>query len=237
MSGIILYDLPSKDRCACWSLNPWKPRLVLNFKGIDYETEWTEYPDIAPKMKSFGIPPKDERYPYTIPVLKLHDKHIMDSAAIVPALEEAYPTPSLHLDDPILPQVFEAVNSLAGPLRGVLLPKVPKVLLNPRSAEYFFRTRKEALGMDLEEYERREGGEKAWEGARQAIAHLGVLLKEKSGAYFLGEEVSYADFVFVGFLEWARRSCGETYERLVKDEPAFALLRQACEPWLARDDR
>lgn len=47
MSGsLVLFDLPSKDRCHCWSLNPWKTRLLFNYKGLDYTTEWVEYPDI-----------------------------------------------------------------------------------------------------------------------------------------------------------------------------------------------
>jgi hypothetical protein len=50
-SQTILYDLPSKQGTA-WSLNPWKTRLILNFKGIDYKTEWVEFPDVEPKMKS-----------------------------------------------------------------------------------------------------------------------------------------------------------------------------------------
>jgi hypothetical protein len=66
---IILYDLPSKPPCQSWSLNPWKStrqnhhpfyaytdttlaRLLLNYKGIPYKTEWIEYPDVEPKFKS-----------------------------------------------------------------------------------------------------------------------------------------------------------------------------------------
>ncbi|PSN72789.1 hypothetical protein BS50DRAFT_568392 [Corynespora cassiicola Philippines] len=52
MSQVILYDIPSKEPKTCWSLNPWKPRLILNYKGIDYKTEWVEYPDLAPYFKS-----------------------------------------------------------------------------------------------------------------------------------------------------------------------------------------
>lgn len=69
MSKAILFDLPTKAPRKAWSLNPWKctatlsctaklnadyplARLVLNYKGIDYETEWTAYPDIAPKFKA-----------------------------------------------------------------------------------------------------------------------------------------------------------------------------------------
>jgi hypothetical protein len=70
---ITLFDLPSKDRNACWSPNPWKgtqvyhiplvplvhtpklisflARLVLNFKKIDYKTVWLEYPAIEPTLK------------------------------------------------------------------------------------------------------------------------------------------------------------------------------------------
>jgi hypothetical protein len=73
MSQYILYDLPSKGRCACWSLNPWKgrfvrkckkihlpilyiARLALNFKGVDYKTIWLEYPDVAPTLSpQFGF--------------------------------------------------------------------------------------------------------------------------------------------------------------------------------------
>jgi len=25
--------------------------MALNYKGVDYNTEWVEYPDIAPKFK------------------------------------------------------------------------------------------------------------------------------------------------------------------------------------------
>lgn len=68
MGKIVLYDLPSKKGVA-WSFNPWRSmqcslylhknqrlsliaRMILNFKGLDYETQWVEYPDIAPTMKA-----------------------------------------------------------------------------------------------------------------------------------------------------------------------------------------
>lgn len=55
MIKVTLYDLPSKDPCRTWSLNPWKTRLILNYKEIEYDTEWTEYPDVAPKFKALWV--------------------------------------------------------------------------------------------------------------------------------------------------------------------------------------
>jgi len=115
MSQIILFDLPSKDRCACWSYNPWKIRLALNFKGIDYKTEWLEYPDIAAKFKSFGIPPNKKGAEYTIPAVRLADgTYLMDSLQIAGALEMVYPTPSLHLDWEKLQDVIEKNSATIG---------------------------------------------------------------------------------------------------------------------------
>lgn len=31
-------------------------RMILNYKNIDYKTEWVEYPDLAPKFKSLYFP-------------------------------------------------------------------------------------------------------------------------------------------------------------------------------------
>jgi hypothetical protein len=34
-------------------------RASLNYKGVPYKTEWTEYPDVAPTLKKAGIAPHD----------------------------------------------------------------------------------------------------------------------------------------------------------------------------------
>jgi hypothetical protein len=65
----IIYDIPTKETRKCWSVNIWrndialagvcfdfltneeKVRAVLNFKHLDYETVFVEYPDIAPLLK------------------------------------------------------------------------------------------------------------------------------------------------------------------------------------------
>lgn len=32
-------------------LNPWKTRFLLNYKNLNYKTEWTEYPDLRKKLE------------------------------------------------------------------------------------------------------------------------------------------------------------------------------------------
>lgn len=43
----------SHPKSQPWGPNNWRIRYTLNYKG----TEWIEYPDIASKCQSLGIPP------------------------------------------------------------------------------------------------------------------------------------------------------------------------------------
>ncbi|KAL8687388.1 MAG: hypothetical protein Q9218_006426, partial [Villophora microphyllina] len=206
-SEIILYDLPSKGRCACWSLNPWKTRLILNYKLLSYTTHWLEYPAVAPFLKSVNMPPNPSDLnptPYTIPTIRLPDEtYIMDSKAIAIALEKMYPNPPLYLDDPMLARVEELWPKLQTTLRGVAMPKIPRNVLNTESVTYFEETRGKRFGMPLSQLEKEVGGEKAWEDAKPFIKEFGEMLRENpEGPFLRGEEVSYADFVVVGALRF-----------------------------------
>ena len=52
----------------------------------------------------------------------------------------------------------------------------------------------------------------------------------------LGEEVSYADFVMVGYLQMVRRVDEELFARIGAEGPALKRLYEACAVWLERDD-
>ena len=163
-------------------------RLILNLKGIPYKTEWLEYPDIAPTLKSFGIPPAEPpAQAYTSPAIRLGDKYIMDSRKIADALEQAHPSPSLHLDSPILQKVEELMTGCIMPIAPVLLPLVPRFRLGPASVEYFERTRAERFGMPLSQFEKEKGGEGAWKVAEPKWKEMGELLKAEGGPFFMGK--------------------------------------------------
>jgi len=244
MSTIILYDLPSRDPLHAWSLNPWKTRLALNYKKIQYMTMWIEYPEIAPTFKQVGIPPNKEGTPYTIPTIRFPSytssgaQWVMDSRHIATALEERFPSPSLHLDSPILAKVEALVPKITpAAMAPIIIPRVPRDILNEKSKYYFETTRAERFGMSLDELEKSEkGGENAWENAKPGFKELAELLCETEGPFFMGETVSYADFVVVGAFQFMKRAGEDIFDRVMKIDPSFPALYEACAAWLKRDD-
>lgn len=111
----------------------------------------------------------------------------MDSRKIADELEKRHPTPSLHLDNPIIQQVVDVLPKIFEPLRPHLIPKVPRVLLNKSSADYFVLTREERLGMPLSQVEAEKANEQCWEAANQPAKEMADLLKKNGGPYFLGQ--------------------------------------------------
>lgn len=161
---------------------------MLNFKNISYKTQWIEYPDLAPTFKSFGIPPNDEGTPYTIPTIQISpDKYVMDSLKIASDLERLHPSPPSHLDSPTLPKVQQLVTQCMGSLRGVVIPKIPRKLLNTPSAEYYDETRLARFGISLPQLEKETNGDSAWKGAKPALQELGTILRAQGGPFVLGK--------------------------------------------------
>ena len=161
---------------------------------------------------------------------------MMDSREIATELERRYPSPPLQLDSPVLKQVEELIPKVMMPMVAETMPKIPKGVLNPPSAEYFERTRAERFGKTLGELEKDSDGEKAWAQIEAPLKELGDILKAKAGPFALGETVSYADFVIVAFLHFAKRIDEAIYERLVATKPALKEVYEASTPWLERDD-
>lgn len=69
---ILLFDMARKGGNNCWSPNVWKSRpsptspallylrslsarLVLNYKGLPYTTEWLTHPEIESKLKTLSV--------------------------------------------------------------------------------------------------------------------------------------------------------------------------------------
>ncbi|KAF4553485.1 Glutathione S-transferase-like protein 11 [Elsinoe fawcettii] len=236
---IILYDLPSRQGTS-WSLNPWKTRMILNYKGINYKTQWIEYPDVAPLLKSFGLPPNEEGTPYTIPTIKTKDgEYIMDSKKIAAYLEKTYPPgeyPEVKLDTPVQERVINIIQEIMTKLAPVVMPKASRNLLNPPSQEYFQRTRAERFGMSLDELEAKKGGDESWKDAEKPLNEMAALLQEKDGPYCLGDKSCYADFYIVTSLHFMKRVDENIYNRIVKDHVEFRSLYTCMQAYLDKED-
>ncbi|KZS96514.1 hypothetical protein SISNIDRAFT_407213 [Sistotremastrum niveocremeum HHB9708] len=218
---ITLYDIPSRLPINAWSLNMWKSRFALNFKGLPHKTHWVEYPDIEQTMKGIGAAPTDKRDDgsdhYTCPVISdptsgTAPAVVSDSWDIALYLDKAYPSAPLLFPKGtvILQEVYiQKLNQLVlSPVMRLLISFMP-THLNPHSAEYFTRTREEWVGKKIDDFcpagpER----EKALDQMKEGLGKLAGLLDKYDGGaermFVSGEEPVFADFVLASTFEWAK---------------------------------
>lgn len=216
-------------------------RASLNYKQIPYKTEWIEYPDIADKFKSMGIPanaPEVNKKQFTIPAVRLSDgRYIMDSKSIATVLEEIKPEPSLHLDSPYVQRTQDTIRALFPALGANVLPLIPVNVLNQRSADYFNRTREKQYGMSLQDiYKSDKAGENAWKSAEPAIDDLRKLLGEKEGPYVAGRTITYGDFILGGFWMFLKKiDEAGLFDRILACDRAFLDHWEAVKVYFERD--
>lgn len=168
--------------------------------------------------------------------------YIMDSRVIASKIEELYPSPTVHLDSPILARLEEIMPQLMPTLVGIYLPLVPVRLLNEASHPHWYKTREGWVGMPLEQLKKERGGQDSWDAAKPFLDTVTAMLKkDNSGPYFMGQEVSYADFVWGGYLIFMQRLGTDVWESLLKtvgeDGDAHGKLVIALGKWSARDDQ
>ncbi|KAJ6044811.1 uncharacterized protein N7446_003005 [Penicillium canescens] len=233
-----LYDLPSKAPCSTWSPNPWKTRLLFNLKGLDYRTEWVEYPDIKPTLEN-KVPANTEGVAYSIPTIESPDGTcVMDSRKIADYIEKEHPQPSMHLDSSYLPKVEELWSAYMRAICPIFLAWVPRDILNDASLEFWYTTREKFFGMPVDQLEKTKGGVLAWNEAEPALRGATALLKENQGPFFLGETVSYADLVWASVLIFSKRLGPGFFEEALKrsgDAQVHLDLLEALRPVSERD--
>jgi len=237
---ITLYDIPSTTLNIAWSPNTLKtrlvhcgrahnlqlmtiidPRMALNFKGLPFKTEWVEYPDIGPRMKELGAEATDkwdDGSPlWTLPVIKddATGKVIADSWKIAMYLEDTYPhEPTLFPFGVRAPVHFlQAYFSNIAILPGYkIFCSETRGRLNPRSEEFFRRTREADFNMKMEELA--PPGPKRdelWAAVKEGFDKFAPKYESNGDGtlpYFYGETVSYADLVVVSLLMWIKTVLG-----------------------------
>lgn len=194
-------------------------RYTLNYKGIPYTTQWVEYPDVEALSKKLGIKPTtkspDGSDHYTLPAIydPSTDVYIADSVLIAEYLDKTYPdTPPIFPRNTLgLQHTFgEALETALDPLWEFILPDTCPVL-NPRSNEYFRRTREHAFGKALEDL--RPSGEYAttrWAELKANLDKVDGWYSKIDGTFIMGSEVSWADLVVAAHLIWLKKVWGDS---------------------------
>ena len=204
---------------------------VLNYKGLNYCTEWVEFPDIEAVCKKLGANPTTTKADgitplYTLPILfdPSTQSVIAESAVIAAYLDKTYPdTP------PVFPPgthgLYEAFREAVD---GVFSYKIyPLVvyetlrLLNPSSEEYYNRTREADFGMPLAKLAPpgTEETEKQWKVAEAGLLKvagwydIGAGVGKTSVFISGGGKPNVADMFIAGRLIWVRAILGETSEK------------------------
>jgi len=241
---IVFFDLASKPPNSTWSFNPWKTRLLLNYKGLDYRTEWLEFPAIKPRLENLVAPHEKEPgaiAQYTVPAITLpNGTTVMDSDKIARIIAERYPSPALPVDTPRLEKVQGLVQHLMGDdLVGFLAVYIPERMLNEASVHYWHVQRPKDFGMPLRELYRAKGGLAVWTTtARTTMRTITGMLNENSeGPLFEGKDLTYADFVWAGALLFLKRFGDDVWERTLGatgDAKATEEFLGALRPWTER---
>jgi glutathione S-transferase len=159
----------------------------------------------------------------------------MDSSHIAQLLETQYPSPKMHLESPYIERVRDAIFKTFRSLSPELLKEIASIL-NPRSAEYFERTRSKKFQVSsLEAFSKEKGGEAMWEAAKEPLEEIRGLLHEKEGPFF-DEQMTYADFHFVTFLKCLSIVNQGIYKRVIEFDESFGRIWGEYEKYFGRDD-
>lgn len=162
----------------------------------------------------------------------------MDSLRIARGIEKIEPKPPLYLDSKYINLVQEAVLKVNAELAPIVMPRIPDMLLNPSSAEYFEETRAKRFGMSLSDLAKTEKV-RTWQSAQPGLAEIKALLHENGGTYIMGNEPSFADFVLAGFWRFTELldKDGDLHGRIMEfDRASFSKHYEACKQWMEKLD-
>ncbi|KAM5348610.1 hypothetical protein ACJ41O_008434 [Fusarium nematophilum] len=165
--------------------------------------------------------------------------YVMDSYKIADIIEEKHPEPSARLNTPVQLRFRKILIDLMGALTPIYVPGIAQRILGDESLDYFLTVRQEDVGMPLDDYGKQQGPG-AFERAEPFAREMTALLNEtSSGPYFLGDIVSYTDFMWAGILIFFKCLGDEEYQEVLKrsgDAEAHTKFLDALSLWTERND-
>ncbi|KAF8154604.1 hypothetical protein B0H34DRAFT_530490 [Crassisporium funariophilum] len=249
-TDILLFDMPS-GLGSPTSPNVWKVRLALNYKGLNYKTQWVPTPSIEATLKPFGIKPtgvKPNGQPhYTLPAIidrtnPSEPVYMSDSFPIIEYLERTYPSPSKALFPPGtkgLQSVFETFVQTKA--LGVAPSLLIMGLYNSKTAEdkADFRQRMEARFGNMESIEK-QGAEReaVLKDLEATFTTLSGCFMKEGGIFVMGNQPCLADFTLCGLIIFLKGvSPDEIWTRMsVWDNGRWDKYLQSFQDWMAVDN-
>ncbi|KAI5884889.1 uncharacterized protein SCHCODRAFT_01164723 [Schizophyllum commune H4-8] len=191
---IILYDMATK--VGPYSLNTWRTRYALNFKGLPFTTVWLELCDVERELSAAGAPPSgtwpDGRPQYTI--ARYLDETYPDSRTLFPhgtvSLQHAF--------------VGEFISKVVFPSFPIALEGCYAVMPE-RTRVYFRETREKMFGKTLEEiWGDKAAVEKGWADVKKGLDWLEGVIKENGDdkLFLLSDTPVEADMAIASMFQW-----------------------------------
>lgn len=188
-----------------------------------------------------SVEPNPGKISYTIPTVKFPDgKYVMDSLAIAKELQARYPdAPPLGLDSPYVQRISDALGRMGPSIFPVICHRVPTRLLSDASADYFFASRQGWTGKPTEQLHSENPVGASLARVADVLGEVSAMYRENPGGPFLmGEQVGFADFVWIGMLLFFRKIGDDVLEPLLEntgDREVHLQLLEAARSWTERD--
>jgi glutathione S-transferase len=246
---ITLHDLPSKLPGGR-AISPFTTivRYALNYRGLEFKTEWRSYTDLETVAKAVGAKPTGERNgapKYTVPFIVDETSGtpvaISDSMAIIQYIETTYPDPArpLLLPNPNAPAqhllAISAVSTIVFSLfRTVLFPGVYNLILDEEKEVWLGNV---TGGQPPESFTLAPGSpeyKETVEKTKESLKNIAGFLEKQSGngIWFGGDRPVYIDFATVSFLNMLRFATPELWTEVAAiDGRRLDKLVQACEQY------
>lgn len=202
-----LFELCGENRDIRFSPYCWRARLVLEHKGLEYETVPISFIEKQP-LESAGSK--------TVPVLNDDGTWVKDSFEIALYLEKTYPEKPLFGNDMAIAQAAVLNDWLNRTLVLGIFPMIVADIhghLDAKNAAYFRETREKFLGCTLEEAQGKRGERLAPFQASLAPLRAGL----RRGDYLAGDAPGWLDYAAFGPFIWAHLT--SRLELLKADDP------------------
>lgn len=152
---------------------------------------------INSKVNSISVLPNEQGPPFTLPAIQMPD----GSYKIADIIEEKHPELSVHLITPVQLIFRNILMKLMQQLTPIYVPGRAQRILSNESLDFFIIARQKDIGMPLDNFGEQQGPG-AFHRAEPFILEMTALLnKTSSGPYFLGDIVSYTDFIWAVFFK------------------------------------